>query len=286
MMFYLYKLGYFLSKILPRRMCYVLVEIVTMIAYSASKTSRRELKENLRIVFDEKASEEYLDKMVFRVFRNFGKHLADFFKVTKYSKDSLSKYVKFINKQYIDECLSEGKGVILLSLHIGNWELGGAALGASGYPISAIVLEHQDKKTDELFVNQRGINKVKSIPIGPKVKECFRALKKNEIVGIVGDKDYTKTGIEINFFGKKAIIPKGPAIFAVKTGAPVIVCGTIRKNDYEFEMIFAEPIKYKLTGNTEKDVIEIMKIYIKYFEDFIRGNPDQWYAFRKIWNQE
>ena len=86
--------------------------------------------------------------------------------------------------------------------------MGGAVFAALGYPVHAIVLEHKDKRINDFFINQRLANNFKSIPIGLKLRECYRVIKRNEALAIAGDKDYTESGEYVDFFGKKALIYK------------------------------------------------------------------------------
>ncbi|MDP8259274.1 MAG: lysophospholipid acyltransferase family protein [Candidatus Aadella gelida] len=286
MLYLAYRIGFFLTAHLPLKVCYLIAGWTARIFFLFSVQDKKELKENLKIVLGEGTDNKTLDKLVFKVFRNFSKYLADFFRFRKFTSEYIDSNVNIIGKKDFDECLSEGKGLVLVSLHLGNWELGGAVIGSLGYPISGIVLTHADKKVNDFFVRQRALNGFKSIPIGSKMKECFRALSRNEVVGVVGDKVYTSVGVPITFFGKKAIMPRGPAALALRTGAQVVFCSGIRKTDDTFDFVFERPDKSIITGDPKVDEESIMKNYIKIFEKYIRKYPDQWYAFRRIWPQE
>ena len=100
------------------------------------------------------------------------------------------------------------------------------------------------------------------------------------------DKDYTGNGIKIDFFGKKAIMPKGPAVISLRTGAPIVFCALIREKNDTYIMNIEEPIKFTPTGNYEEDEKALMKQYLEVFEHYIKKYNDQWYAFRRIWVQE
>jgi KDO2-lipid IV(A) lauroyltransferase len=173
-----------------------------------------------------------------------------------------------------------------LSPHLGNWELGAAIVAALGYTTSAIVLEHKDKRINDFFTRRRTDKRVKNIPLGIQLKKCFGVLGNNEILAIAGDKDYTSSGNLVDFFGRKALMPKGAAFFSLKTGAPIVVTSCVRKKDNTFRLTFEEPIKPQLTGERGKDIRILMGEYLSLFERRIREHPDQWYAFQKIWNQE
>ncbi|MBU1084189.1 MAG: lysophospholipid acyltransferase family protein [Candidatus Omnitrophota bacterium] len=286
MLYIVYKIVFFLTNTLPLRCSYAIASAVARIFYICSTRDRRELKENLRVVMGDGTDGRTLGKCAFRVFRNFGKYMVDFFRCSELTEAYIKEKINVSGLEHLDECVSEGRGTVLVALHLGNWELGGAFIGRSGYPISAIVLDHADKRVNAFFVRQRAVNGLKSIPIGAQIRECFKAIKRNEMVAVVGDKDYTSNGIPVTFFGKKAVIPRGPAVLALRTGAPMVFCGVIRNSDDTYSISFEEPIRQVPTGDHKKDEEELIGKYLRVFERYIRRYPDQWYVFRRIWPQE
>jgi len=286
MLYLLYIIGFGLARILPIKMSYGIAGLVARLYFIFAKKDRVGLSENLRVVLGEGADENDINRHVLGVLRNFAKYLADFFKFSRFTGEYISKYIKLDGIEHLDKCLSEGKGAILVSLHLGNWELGGAVVSALEYPVNALVLEHTSKRINDLFMRQRAINNLVSIPIGIRIRECFKVLKRKEILAIAADKDYTSNGVYVDFFGKKALMPKGPGVFALRTGAPIVFCALIREKDDTFVFRFEEPIWPETTGDVDKDMRRVMKEYLGIFERYIREYPDQWYAFRGIWNQE
>ena len=285
MMYPLYMFGSLLSRILPTRAGYLLAKIIVGVYYLFAKNDKRNLRNNLRVVLGEGISERQLERHVWHVFKNFAKYLVDFFKLTGYSEEYINKNIELVGREHLDAALAQGRGVILAGLHLGNWELGGAIIGGLKYPVCAIALEHSDKKVNEFFAKRRARNNLRSIHIGSQIKGCFKALKNNEILGIVADKDYTGTGIPVDFFGRKALMPKGPAVIALKTGAPIIITVTTREKGDRFKTYFTPPIEYTPKGDLESDTRELMSIYLRQFEGIIRQYPDQWYVFGEIWDQ-
>lgn len=285
MLYYLYILGYNLAKITPIRIAYFIAEAIVRVYYVFASKDRAIVRENLKVALVEETPPKEIERHVLSIFINFAKYLADFFKFPRFTEESVKKNIEVEGREHVDKCLEEGKGAILLSVHLGNWELGAAVVGGLGYKLSAIALEHDTKRINDFFTGQRAINNVKSIPIGVSVKGCFKALRDNETVAIMGDKDYTSTGVEIEFFGKKTLVPKGAAVISLKTGAPIIFVVLTREKGDKFKLKFEEPIRSKPSARTEEDVRTLMARYIKLFEKYITRYPDQWYAFQKIWNR-
>jgi len=285
MLYYLYIIGIGLIRVLPLKFLYAIAGVIARLYCACSKRDKEAIKCNLRVILGDDVSDAERNRHVQGVFRNFAKYLVDFFKVRKLSREEIDRFVKIEGIESIEKCLAERAGAVLLSIHIGNWEMGGAVIGALGYPVSALVLEHGDKRINDLFVKQRVGNGLKVIPVGIQVKQCFRVLKNNELLAIVGDKDYTSNGEYIDFFGKKAFIPRGPAVLSLRTGAPIVICALTREYNNTFKFKFEEPMRYAPSGDREKDVKAFMEMYIKVFENYIRKYPDQWYAFRRVWEQ-
>ena len=279
----LYLTGFKIADILPLKGCYILAEVVAWLYCTFARKDRKIIAENLRVILGEDVSEKEVKQYMYRIIRNFAKYLADFFKSVSIPREQILNSVTVKNSHYVDEALKGGRGVIIYTAHIGNWELGGAAIAQLGYPISAIVLEHSDQRINKLFKNNRDIKGLKGIPIGMSVKKCFKVLRNNELLAIAGDRDYTGGGIEVDFFGRGSIMPKGAAVLSLKTGAPVIPTFLVRQEDDTFLLEFNEPIKAIQSGNSKKDIKELMNQFVHVLESHVLRYIDQWYIFEKLW---
>ena len=280
----LYRIGQFIALALPLKIGYKIAIFVSDLHYIFARGDRRDVKRNLKVIFPEKSDREIRNIRI-RMFRNFAKYLVDFFRFQKIDKEYVKKNICIENSRYFDEALSKGKGVIVLSAHIGNWELGGLAVSLSGYPLWAVVLAHKDKKVNAFFDRQRGSKSkgMKVIPMGIAVRKCFEVFKQNEMVALVGDRDFNENGTALDFFGKASYFPQGPAVFSLKTGASIVPTFMVRNRDDSFTLKIEKPIEFNPSGNKEKDLLEIISRYKIIFEDYIRKYPDQWYMFRRFW---
>ena len=224
-----------------------------------------------------------------KLYSNFGKYLYDFLRSAKIDKSFVDKFVTIKGLEYIDEALSKGKGVIGLTAHIGNWELAAQVLALLGYKMNAIALIHENKFVDKIFTRHRRASGMKVIPVGMSVRECFKALKKNEIVGIIGDRDFSgENGIFLKFFDRQLLVPRGPAVLSLKTGAAIVPGFVVRdeKDDRYFTYTFEKPIYPENTGDDEQDIINISEQFIRIIESYVQKYPQQWSMFREFWNPE
>jgi len=124
------------------------------------------------------------------MFRNFAKYLVDFFRFPLIDRAYISRYISIKNLKYIDESANMGKGVILLTAHLGNWELGGLVLGVLGYKIWAVALPHKNKKVNEFFNQQRESKGITVIEFGKAARTCLKVLKEKKLLALVGDRDF------------------------------------------------------------------------------------------------
>jgi Kdo2-lipid IVA lauroyltransferase/acyltransferase len=286
MIYYIYMTGFFLAKSLPIDVSYSVAVAIAWVYFIFSKKDKGILRDNLRGALGRDVPIQEIDRNVLLILRNFAKYLVDFFRFPRFSTEYIADNIEVVGRENLDECLSEGKGVISVTLHLGNWELGAALVGGLGYDLCVIALEHSNARINNFFNSQRAINSVKSIPTGANVRSCFKALAKNQMVAIAADKDYTQTGIEVEFFGKKTSLPRGAAVISLRTGAPIVFTVLTREKGDKFKLVFEKPIRCKPTGDSETDIKNLMGEYVKLFEKYILAYPDQWYAFRRIWEQK
>lgn len=278
----LYRLGELLALCLPFKVVYFLAGIVSTLQYIFSKTDRISVRENLRVIFPE-IENTRLRKYTKSVFIHFGLYLANFFKFKRLCRSYIKKHVVIEGAQYIDNALSAGKGLIIVGAHIGNWELGGITLGLMGYPMNAVALPHKHSAVDLFFNRRRESKGMHVIPIHNAVRGCLEAFSRNEIVALLGDRDFTQGGIVMDFFGRPTLIPKGPAVFSLRNKIPMLCGFMVSEKTGKFRFIFNPPIQFTPSGEYEKDMRSLTGLYLKQIEDCIRRYPGQWAMFRRFW---
>ena len=278
----IYRLGQFIALSVPLKIGYKIAQVVSDLRYAFAIADRRATKANLKAIFPEKPDRE-IRRIRIRIFRNFAKYLVDFFRFQEIDKDYIEKNIRIENRQYFEDALSKGKGVVILTAHLGNWELGGIVIALLGYPFWVVALPHKDKKVNDFFNFQRESKGVKVIQLGKAVRASLNVLKKNEMVALVGDRDFTEKGIVMNFFGKPTFLPEGAAAFSLKTGAPILAGFMLRNSDDSFTLTMEKPIEYTPTQDKEKDIKNIVFECKAVIEKYIRKYPDQWYMFRRFW---
>src|SRR5207237_1979353 len=221
-------------------------------------------------------------------FGNSGKTLVDFLRFPHLDEQDIREAIPSQRGwENLDMARAGGKGVIVITGHIGNWDMAGALLGTHGLPIYAVADTFEPKKIDDLINGTREKYGIKIIKLeAGSLRQIFAALKRNEIVLLLFDKPEPEEGVAVQFFGETAWVPGGPAAIARKTGAAIVVgyCAR-RRNDKTFYGVFEKPVEYEhlLTGDKEHDIQAITQQIVSRMEAIIRRHPDQWCMFRQMW---
>ena len=281
MLYILYRVGLFILRYSTHDVAYSVASFSAKAKYIFSKRDRELVKKNLCNAIPGTSKKE-ISQLAQEVFINFGKYLVDFFTLIKNQKGYLEKKVQFIGLENVNEALKSGKGCILISGHFGNWELAGCALANLGYKMNTVALAHSDPRINKLFLERRKSVGANVIPIGSAKTACQKALRGGEVVGILGDRPFGDRGIEVNFFGKPTIVPRGAALFSLKNNSPIVYTFCYR-DGAKYKTIFEGPFLTKKEGCLDKQLKEITQKFITRFEYYIQKYPSQWYMFNEVW---
>jgi len=280
--FWAYAALQFLVCALPIRAAYFIADKAGDIMFAFSRKTRMTVEGNLRTAL--KADEALIKKYTREIFRNFCRNLVEFLSFSKFDERWFKKHGETVGIENIKKALNSGRGVVAISLHMGNWELGAYMTLLCGVPVNGIWASHKNPRIEEFFIKPRIEKGLKVILTGGAMKQALNALQSGELVCFVIDHSYSKSGIEVEFLGQKTIIPRGAAVAALKTNAAIFPVVAIRGKGMKHKLFYGEEIMYSLSGDEEKDIHEITSKCAKTMERFIRENPGQWLLFRKYWS--
>ncbi len=279
--YFLYKFGQFCVRRLPLKCAYRLAVFISDMQYYFSPRDRKAVVANLQEILQTQKNVGWEAR---EVFRNFGRYLLEFFRMAKFlDAEYIKNNIEIINRQYADQVIQSKKGGIILTAHIGNWEMGGMVISMLGYPVVAVALPHKERPVNDLFNHQREMRGIKVIQSTGAIRKCIEMLKQNRLVALLADRDFGLTGEILDFLNKKVHIPKGPAVFSYKTGAPILPVFFIRREENRFCLFFEKPIFPQLSCPEEKAIPDLMRQYTALVEAKIRQYPTQWLMFRKFW---
>jgi lauroyl/myristoyl acyltransferase len=285
-LYLLYRLGVFLALALPVKTSHAAASCLAGIFYSISRADREAVLDNLKVVTGGTLGADELRSIARDVFRNFAKYLADFFRFSRIGEEYVKGSVELEGFENVDKALGRGKGAVMLSAHIGNWELGGHVLSLLRQPMAAVVLTHQNKKINDFFIRQRTFGNLQPIEIGAGLRTCYQLLKDNGLLAVLGDRDFSKKGIYVDFFGRPTLIPKGPAVLSYRTGAAIVPAFMIRQEDDTYKFFFEEPILPDQSADEAAAIEALAKRYTDSIERCVKKYPNQWFVFRKVWNDD
>ncbi len=228
---------------------------------------------NLSVVYQK----QDVRKQARGVFASFGQYLAEFLS----SLEKKKKFIQSIRYEGLENLLkasAEGKGVIAVTPHLGNWEIAALATVIQNIPVSAVFFSHPDPSLNQLFIDQRTINGLEVIPWKQDATHaCLEALRRGRTVAIAGDIDFLGTGIDVELFGKKTKIPRGPIVFARRAQAPIVPGAFIREEN--LGCLFFDSV-IEPEGKTENQLADAIA---KALEKMIERDPTQWICFEEIW---
>jgi Kdo2-lipid IVA lauroyltransferase/acyltransferase len=196
--------------------------------------------------------------------------------------DQIDRWVSIEGAEHMDRALEQGKGVILITAHYGNWELFARKLALCGYTLSVIARDSDDPGMTGIANRIRENAGYKVLSRDGSALPAIRRLKKNETLGILPDQN-TFSGIPLDFFGRVALTATGPAVFSLKSGAPIICGFAHREPDGSFLVRISPPLEVALTGNEEEDIYRVTSAYTLAIEDQIRKDPTQWLWLHDRW---
>ncbi len=282
-LYYLYRFITWLAPFVPPRFGYWLCERVGDLLYLVARGTRANVAENQRQVLGPEATEEQVARNTRLVLRNLVKNYFDQFRLWKLSREDLLGLAELEGLEYLDEALSHGKGVVLLTAHYGSPELVGQSLAVRGYDITAVVEHIQPEPLFQHMCRLRASHGVKLIPSDKPLLGILRTLRKGGIVGLVGDRDTTESGICMTFFGKEARMPDGGVQLALRTGAPLLVAYSYRLPNNRFRAVGRPPLYLERSDDFDADVRAGLERVLREMEAFIRQAPEQWVMTVPLW---
>ncbi|MFB3894876.1 MAG: lysophospholipid acyltransferase family protein [bacterium] len=281
MLYYGYKLAIFLAIHLPLAVSYKLASLIANLIYLFNHRLRVTIQSHISHLVQSTQLPLDADRLTKETLVNFYKYLVDFFRVSRLTADYVSQHIPIHGKEYLDTAIAEGKKIVILTGHIGNWELGAVALSKLGYRFTSLALDHPDPRVNRLFQKRRKSAGIQVYPLNiTGIRECYKALESGRIVALLGDLEFGTGGIDMDWFGEKVKVPKGPAMLARRTGAIVIPAVMVREKDDQLAIYIAPPMIPQKTDNPEQDIINDAKRYLEVFSQFIIKYPNQWYRFR------
>lgn len=272
-----YHAGARLLRVFPAGVRHVAAAPGGTVWYWLSSAQRRAALDNYAAALGKDPSDPEVARVARRAFQNYGRMLMDFLLLGSISSEELIERVTLVGRVNVDAALDRGRGVVMAVPHMGSWDMVGSYAGAIGYKVSGVA-ERFPGSLNDAVVRTRERFGIEVILLGRSaVHAISEALQKNRVVALLCDLQQGP-GINVRFFGRRAVVPSGPAAFALKTGAALLPAYQYSTGPGRYTL-HLDPAIAPNDGETKESLTQRV---IDRFEDFIRECPDQWYAFRPM----
>lgn len=228
---------------------------------------------------------EQASVIVRKSFINLSQNVLEILYMPRLKADNY-KYIKYKNIEILQEEYAKGKGIVLLTAHLGTWEWLAAGLVQAGLSVTALAKPQPDSQYTRLLDEYRAMVGVEIFARGAasELLAASKALKKGRLLGFLADQDAGPGGAFVEFLGEMASTPMGPAVFARKFNSPVVPAFIIRQPDGLHQIEILPPIVYNNTGDGDVDLLDFTVRMTKIIEKVIKEHPEQWLWFQKRWN--
>ena len=268
---------------LPRALAYALAVLVARFAFVFARRARGILEANLRIALPE-ADDARIRRITWLNFRYHSKAYADLMRLPKARVADLRPLLRVQGMDNLEAARALGKGVLVISGHMGTWEVAAAIWSATIAPVSLFAEVLEPRELYDWYRTTRarlGISVLALSRTG--LRHVVEALNAGEMVVTAIDRDILGTGIEIDFFGRPAMIPTGPAALALRLGTPLLPVTVFRLHDDSYQAVGYAPIIATETGDRDADVRRVTEQLVRSLEGVIRDHPEQWHMPHRIW---
>lgn len=285
-----HKIEYGLAKtaltvlgLIPHPVARAIGRVLAALAYRFWGRLRRVGMFNLKLAFPD-WTDQQRRQVLRKLFRGFGRMLADFAHHPRIRRDNIERLIIYDGFEAYAQAHKEGKGVLYLTAHFGNWELSSFAHGVYGHPLSFIVRELDNPLVDRLINAYRCLSGGRAIEKRDAAREVLKTLHRGEAVGILSDQNMLLgDGVFVNFFGVPACSTTAPARFARKTGAVVLFTLTIWDEKLRKYRLRFERVPWIRREDPEEEILVNTQNYARLLEEHVRRYPEQWLWVHRRW---
>ena len=266
----------FLSSLLTHKQRLKLGRLAGDIMRIISSKRRKIAFENLTNAFPEVSKEWRLNVMK-KSFQNLGIVLAEVAAFKSFKEKDIRKMIRYDRPEFLSELISEGKGLIIMSGHFGNWELLAYSVGLfTGIPVTIIVKHQKNKFTDKILNSYRTMGNNKVVSMRKSARVVVKTILEKGVVALLADQRATKNkDIYVEFFGRPAATYETPAVLALKFKTPIAIGFPVRDENGVYNVEIQE-IKHDDLEYNKESIRVLTERHVKMLEDAIRKNPDHW----------
>ena len=254
-------------------------------AYRCLGLQRRLTEEHLRLALGEGVSAAERSRIARRVFANLGQTFMEWLHLSAVSAQALQALIACDGLEHVRHALAQGNGAILLTAHFGNWEMIPLYLGGLGFKGGVLARRLRYPEYESFLIDLRGAQGISTLARG-SLKEVAGLLRANQIVGMLPDQDLDSfEGIFVDFFGRPAHTPVGPAALSLMTGAPILPCFLIREGG-RCRLVIEPPVAKPAMHDRTEAIAALTRGWSRVVESYVRRYPDHWVWMHRRWKTQ
>jgi KDO2-lipid IV(A) lauroyltransferase len=277
-----YRLAIPLAGAVPPQVAYPLLDRLGDLIRIAARGPREAVAANLEQVLGHRGRRH--EWSVRGVFRHMLRNYYDTFRMPAISDDEVRASVVLHGQDHLRRALDGGRGAILFSAHVSSVALAAQALALAERGGTVVVEPVEPPELLDLMLRARSSHGLDYKVLDPSLfGELTATLRRNEVVFLVVDRDVGGTGLLLDFFGRPARLPTGPALLHRRTGAPLLPAYVSRRPDIRLDGAVGPPIELTPTGSRREDMVKLTSLVTSRLEYHIGRYPEQWTVLQRIW---
>jgi len=253
------------------------------LAGTVFRVRRRDVDANLALAFPHRTP-GWRRRMASRCYRHIGREGVAMVRLSRMSPEEVRSRTEMVGFDEVEAALAEGKGIVLVTGHLGNWEVGGAAVSSRGILVDAVARPQRNPLFDRELLRTRERLGMRVIPQDQAVRRGFRSLREGRLLALVADQNVRNGGVFVEFFGSPASTARGPALFTLRAGSPLFVTAVIRQPGWRsrYRMSFRR-IPVDPTGEMETDLLTLTRDHTALLQHYVERHPEQYFWPHRRW---
>jgi KDO2-lipid IV(A) lauroyltransferase len=283
--YYAYRTGEAVARYVPPVIGTPLARGLAHLAPAVMGERRAQVERNLRRIHGPDYDPEALRRDVAATFESYGRYFYELFRLSTLTPEWINGHFHCTGIEHVWAGVDEGRGAVLALPHLGNWDFAGAWLALQGFDVAVVAEPVEPPELFEWFVATRACLGMRVIPLSSSAgTDVLKALRNNQVVCLLADRDLTGDGVEVEFFGERTTLPGGPAMTALRAGCPLLPTGCYFMDHGDSRADIRPPLDTARTdARLRDDIVRVTQDLAHAWEDLIRFDPTHWHLLQPNW---
>ncbi|MDH7501033.1 MAG: lysophospholipid acyltransferase family protein, partial [candidate division NC10 bacterium] len=269
---------------LPQGAAHALGRALGRAAFFLDRPHRKIALENLKMALGGERGEREIRRLARASFVHLASSFVEVCRYRRLLEEPVERLVQFEGVERAAKVKAEGRGMILITGHLGSWELGALASPLIGYPLEVVYRPLDNPYLDRWLAQVRSSTGNRAVPKRNALRPILSSLQKGGLVVVLIDVNTMRSeGVFVDFFGRPACTTYAPALLALRTGAAVLPILTLRQDHHRLKVLVGEEIPLFRSGNLQRDLVENTANFTRVLEGYIREHPEQWFWPHERW---